>query len=259
MASPAPTAQATAARERIVEAALELFAQAGFAGASTREVALRAGVQQGLIGYHFGSKDGLWRAVVDAGFARLAARLHAAPGAAVGGAGPQPMSTASATERLNTPCAAWRPARVRARLRAALACASREPRLLRLIAHEALCPGPRLHFLVQQHGDPLRRALHAELAQLAGFDAVRRQALERRLVGWLASQVAFAALHDASGQRVAGAAVQDGRFDHALDAWLDAELDAPLAPAGPWSVAAARHRASRGGQTVAAAPEQEAP
>jgi AcrR family transcriptional regulator len=47
--------QREATRERIVEAALEAFAEKGFHGASTRDIALRAGTHQGLITYHFPS------------------------------------------------------------------------------------------------------------------------------------------------------------------------------------------------------------
>ncbi|MFT4096002.1 MAG: TetR/AcrR family transcriptional regulator [Rhodoblastus sp.] len=51
-------------RERILEAAFEEFAERGFEGASTRSVATKAGVQHPLVTYHFGSKEGLWKAVV---------------------------------------------------------------------------------------------------------------------------------------------------------------------------------------------------
>jgi len=48
-------------RSRIVEAAITAFAERGFHGASTREIATRASVNQGLITHHFGTKDALWR------------------------------------------------------------------------------------------------------------------------------------------------------------------------------------------------------
>ena len=48
-------------RERILAAALEIFSQAGFDGATTRELAARAGVNLGLIKYYFGTKEQLWR------------------------------------------------------------------------------------------------------------------------------------------------------------------------------------------------------
>lgn len=63
--------QRAATRERIVEAALEAFAEKGFRGASTRDIAQRAGANQGLITYHFRTKDQLWRAAADRIFGML--------------------------------------------------------------------------------------------------------------------------------------------------------------------------------------------
>ncbi|MEX2206018.1 MAG: TetR/AcrR family transcriptional regulator [Myxococcota bacterium] len=63
-------------RERIVEAAAETFAERGFRGASTREIAQRARVNQGLITYHFRSKDDLWRAAADRIFGMLRTQLR---------------------------------------------------------------------------------------------------------------------------------------------------------------------------------------
>lgn len=64
-----PSADAT--RERIVSAALELFSERSFDGASQRQIAARAGVTQPLLNYHFRSKDALWRAAVDRIFGDL--------------------------------------------------------------------------------------------------------------------------------------------------------------------------------------------
>ena len=62
--------------ERILEAALEEFSQKGFAGARTRDIATRAGVNLGLVQYHFGRKDELWKAAVDLAFGNLEERLE---------------------------------------------------------------------------------------------------------------------------------------------------------------------------------------
>lgn len=51
-------------RRRILDTALALFAAEGFNGASTRDIAERAGVNLPAIQYYFGSKEGLYRAVI---------------------------------------------------------------------------------------------------------------------------------------------------------------------------------------------------
>lgn len=64
-----------ATRARIVAAAVKAFAEKGFEAASTRDIAQRAGTDQGLVTYHFRSKDDLWRAAADHIFGILVARL----------------------------------------------------------------------------------------------------------------------------------------------------------------------------------------
>jgi TetR/AcrR family transcriptional regulator, regulator of cefoperazone and chloramphenicol sensitivity len=51
------------ARNRLLDAALALFAENGFARTSTREIALAARVNIASISYYFGDKAGLYRAV----------------------------------------------------------------------------------------------------------------------------------------------------------------------------------------------------
>jgi AcrR family transcriptional regulator len=63
---PAVPTRGEDARRRILEAALEMFAAEGYEGASTRQLADRAGVNLPAIQYYFGSKEGLFRAVIDA-------------------------------------------------------------------------------------------------------------------------------------------------------------------------------------------------
>src|ERR1700683_1663107 len=49
-------------RQRLIEAAIDIFAAHGFDGASTRNLAEKAGTNLAAIPYHFGSKAGLYRA-----------------------------------------------------------------------------------------------------------------------------------------------------------------------------------------------------
>lgn len=51
-------------KEKILDAAEALFSQKGYYGVSVREVASNAGVQFGLITYHFGTKEELFRQVI---------------------------------------------------------------------------------------------------------------------------------------------------------------------------------------------------
>jgi AcrR family transcriptional regulator len=53
----------TGARERILSAATETMKAEGYAGLTVAKVAARAGESKALIGYHFGSKQGLVAAV----------------------------------------------------------------------------------------------------------------------------------------------------------------------------------------------------
>jgi AcrR family transcriptional regulator len=53
-----------ATRRSIVEATIGLIGDVGWAAVTTRQVARRAGVTQGVIHYHFGSKEALLRAAM---------------------------------------------------------------------------------------------------------------------------------------------------------------------------------------------------
>ncbi|MEV4263522.1 TetR family transcriptional regulator [Kribbella sp. NPDC049584] len=55
-------------RQRILDAAIDAFAEHGFDGASTRVIAGKAGVDPRLIGRYFGSKEGLFEHVVQTTF-----------------------------------------------------------------------------------------------------------------------------------------------------------------------------------------------
>lgn len=52
-------------RERLLEAALDLFAEHGFEGVTVRDLSAKAGVNLQAIGYHFGDKLGLYRTLVE--------------------------------------------------------------------------------------------------------------------------------------------------------------------------------------------------
>ena len=49
------------ARERLIDAAIKLFAEKGYEGTSVRDLATAAGVNVAAVSYHFGSKDTLYQ------------------------------------------------------------------------------------------------------------------------------------------------------------------------------------------------------
>lgn len=53
------------AKERLLEAAIPLFAQKGLEGTTTRDIASAAGLNVSLISYYFGGKEGLYRGVLE--------------------------------------------------------------------------------------------------------------------------------------------------------------------------------------------------
>nr|WP_241726057.1 TetR/AcrR family transcriptional regulator [Dietzia sp. DQ11-38-2] len=64
-ASPSRAERKVATRGRVLEAAAETFAERDYSAVTVSEIARRAGVAHGLVFHHFGSKQGLYRAVLD--------------------------------------------------------------------------------------------------------------------------------------------------------------------------------------------------
>ena len=57
------TPKAHRTRTQILEAATRLFSERGYRGTGIRDVEAAAGVKRGVVTYHFGSKDNLWKAM----------------------------------------------------------------------------------------------------------------------------------------------------------------------------------------------------
>ncbi|MGQ7792043.1 TetR/AcrR family transcriptional regulator [Faunimonas sp. B44] len=64
MSEPATGSGQASSRERLLDAAEELFAEVGFNGASVRQIVERASVNLGAIPYHFGTKENLFKEVM---------------------------------------------------------------------------------------------------------------------------------------------------------------------------------------------------
>ena len=136
-------------RQRIIHSARTLFAARGFEAVSIRDIAVHSGVSHGLIGHHFGSKEDIWRAVMDATLEQYRALITPLIEAALTG-----NSAALPT--------------VKAVSRIMIVYAGRCPEIPRLLTHEGIEGGARLDYFMAQIA-PLR-ALMAPL-----FEAVQRE------------------------------------------------------------------------------------
>jgi TetR/AcrR family transcriptional regulator len=138
-----PSADST--RERILDAALDVFAERAFDGASTREIALRSGVTQPLLNYHFSTKAELWRAAVDRLFALLTSTLSTRI------EGLRGVDEVTATRLI---------------MREFVYFSARHPELHRIITGECKTDTPRMDWMVERHIRPLYEDTVARFAHL---------------------------------------------------------------------------------------------
>jgi AcrR family transcriptional regulator len=70
-------------REAVLDETVRCVIDEGYAAASAKHIAERAGVTWGVVQYHFGDRDGLLMAVVDRGFTELLDSLRNLPPSSV--------------------------------------------------------------------------------------------------------------------------------------------------------------------------------
>ena len=141
------------ARGRILAAALEVFAERGFDGARTREIAERAGANLGLLTYYFGGKELLWREAVSHAFEELATEIAAVTA--------QARSDAGGDER----------AQLEQLLRGFVRFLARRPEFMQLMNDEGKRSGPRMRWLADHHVKPMAAVVRGlvERAQTRGL------------------------------------------------------------------------------------------
>jgi TetR/AcrR family transcriptional regulator len=144
-----PSANPT--RDRILAAATDLFSERSFDGATTREIATRAGVTQPLLHYHFRTKEELWQAAVESIFDRLNQTLDDRI------AGLRGVDAVTAAKLL---------------VREFVTFSARNPELHRIITQESKSDGPRMDHLVDRHVRPIYERTTALFAELARTGAV---------------------------------------------------------------------------------------
>ena len=117
-------------RQRLLDAAIEMFTAIGFEGTTAAALEEVAGVQRGLMAYHFGSKDSLWRLAVDRTFDLSEATTRE-------------FFAAELSKRGDDPLGALVAAYVRG--------SARHPELLNFIMREASVESDRRDYIAEKH------------------------------------------------------------------------------------------------------------
>jgi AcrR family transcriptional regulator len=153
----------------ILQAALRAFAEHGYEQMSLRALNAEMGLSRGTINQRFSSKEQLWYAAVDHGFARLVADINAE------------LEQAAPDDDMSL---------LRRTFRAFLVASWRQPEMMRLMNQEGLHSTARLDHIVSQFVLPTLSTSLAAIDRLA--DAGRMRRVPARVVLFLVAHGAAA-------------------------------------------------------------------
>lgn len=217
----AVTGVESSGRIRLIHAAAIEFSRSGFEGASVLAIAQRAGVKQPLLNYHFGSKENLWRTVVEDAYAALAQDwIEAAPFLE----SPNPLT------------------RLEAMLRVFSRINVRHPLPHSLVLREVATGGPRLDWVVETYMKPFHRMLDDTIAECIQKRLLKKYPLQHASMLMTTLLTAVLATYPLA-ERLYGIGPMDvnGWADHG-DQVLDALLNGMLTDKGRQLAAPARQR-----------------
>ncbi len=140
-------------RQRLLEAASRMFVEQGFGATKVRDIVARAGANIAAVNYHFGTKEGLYAAVIRHHSAQAIEELSLQDRAAAG----------------RTPAARLRD-HVRTFLQRLLV-DTPQFTLSKLIAREMVEPTAAFELIIERFVWPQYRALHAIVRMVAGDGA----------------------------------------------------------------------------------------
>jgi AcrR family transcriptional regulator len=136
---------------RLLQGALEAFAEKGYDGMSVRELSRRLGVSHALLTARFGSKEGLW----------FAAMGHALAGA-------QRSWRRLADDPALDDLEALRQAIVYQVMYSA-----EHPEVLRIMSHEGAIDSPRIRYVIEHFVNPLRPLVEERIRRLVAAGRIR--------------------------------------------------------------------------------------
>lgn len=173
-----------ATRAQLLQAAGEVFAEEGFAKATSKEICRRARANVAAVNYHFGSKEGLYAAVLEEAHSRLVS-----------------LGTVAATAR--SAIAPQQKLRMLlTRMVAEIAKRDRTAWELRVLSREILSPSPMMDGLVKNQIAPKATFLRAILAEIMELHA-DHPAVSRALISVLGPCIMLLITNRALQQKVA--------------------------------------------------------
>jgi len=195
--APRPRGRPGKSRPALLEAAIHEFADKGYAGATTAGIARRARSQQPLVHHHFGSKEDLFRVVLDTLFAELQREIIPAPG--------EQIALAVLVRRFTLFTA-------------------RRPELARIWVIESAHRGPQLTYMLERHVLPLMQLAVPLVASGTHL------ALDPTLLAYaIQGLVTYPFLVPAQVKRATGADARDPAFAEAYAGVVEAILAPSLA------------------------------
>lgn len=189
-------------RGKLLDAATRLFTEHGFEGVSIRDIENQAGVQRGLLSYHFKDKESIWKAMADVTFNLLHGQLN------------------SRLELLGDLSSREQIAFV---VRFYVRFSSRHPEFVRLLSQEARHDSWRLRYLVDNHIMVQTESLRGPVCEALGFN-------ERQFMHWyylLAGGSSLIFSHAPECQLLFD---QDAHEDSVVDAHAEVMVNALLGP-----------------------------
>jgi TetR/AcrR family transcriptional regulator, regulator of cefoperazone and chloramphenicol sensitivity len=206
------------AREKLLEAAIDLFGRRGYDGVSTREIAALAKVNLAGIAYNFGGKQGLYRSCIDHIAETVRAGLmQAGIAAATSGVTQTPESAAGLLNRTFA-------AMVHFYLGEA-----KLDRFVRLVVREQMDPTPAFDTLFHSVMEPLHRRVCDLWALATGQDS-ESEAVKLATLGIMGQVMVFRIARAGALRRLGWREIGEREFA-AIDAMIKRTVDLSIAQA----------------------------
>lgn len=163
------------AKEKILDAAVTLFAKLGFEGASFSDITAMSGAKRSLILYHYASKEELWRQAVESVSLRFNDEMK---------------------RRLDYDDAAPDEIKMRASMAAFVDTLVAVPEFGQILLREGTTPGPRLDWIAKNFAPPVTLTIRFKSGELNR--KVKRSILRDVITGTFLAIVTLGPLLEAS-------------------------------------------------------------